>query len=53
MTQPMWALLLIALSGLLLGGAITTWRASKLLAVALGACAALALAAGVLRSGYF
>lgn len=51
--QDLWGVLLVALGGLLAGGAIATWKDSKILAAALAACAALAVASGALRLGYF
>jgi hypothetical protein len=44
--------LLIGLSGLLVGGTLATWKTNRALAAGLAACAVLALAAGVLRLGY-
>lgn len=40
-------LLLLALAGLLVGGMVSTWRSSRLLAVLLAIGAALATAGGV------
>src|SRR5690606_28845182 len=51
--QDLWAVLLIALGGLLLGGAISTWKNLRLLAAVLAVCAVLAAASGSLRLGYF
>ncbi|CAM4372290.1 hypothetical protein GCM10009799_07750 [Nocardiopsis rhodophaea] len=51
--QDVWAVLLIALGGLLLGGAIATWKTNKALTALLGLCTVLAVASGVLRLGYF
>ncbi|WP_017557876.1 hypothetical protein [Nocardiopsis baichengensis] len=51
--QDLWGVLLIGLGGVLAGGAISTWKNQRVLAVALGACALLAVASGVLRLGYF
>ncbi|CAM3600705.1 hypothetical protein NOGI109294_04850 [Nocardiopsis gilva] len=51
--QDMWAVLLIALGGLLFGGTIASWKMNKVLAAALGLCTVLAVASGVLRLGYF
>ncbi|MFD6952763.1 MULTISPECIES: hypothetical protein [unclassified Nocardiopsis] len=53
MDTDLWGILLVVLGGFLGGGAYTVWRANRALAVALGACAALAAASGVLRLGYF
>lgn len=49
----LWGVLLLALGGFLAGGTVATWRQSRVLAAALGVCAALAAVAGVLRLGYF
>ncbi|TQN31953.1 hypothetical protein FHX37_1877 [Haloactinospora alba] len=46
-----WPVLLFALGGLLLGGAWSVRTATTAGALSLGACAAVALAAGVLRLG--
>ncbi|MBB6172389.1 Na+-translocating ferredoxin:NAD+ oxidoreductase RnfE subunit [Nocardiopsis mwathae] len=51
--QDVWAVLLIALGGLLAGGAIATWKLNKGLAAVLGLCTVLAVASGVLRLDYF
>ena len=48
-----WGVLLIALGGLLAGGTYSMWKTNRLLAIALGACALLAVAGGLLRLGYF
>jgi hypothetical protein len=47
------AILLIALGGLLAGGAVSRWKAGRLLSAALWVCGLVAVAAGVLRLGYF
>ncbi|QBI53930.1 hypothetical protein [Streptomonospora litoralis] len=52
MTQ-VWGVLLVALGGLLAGGTAALWKTNRALSVALGLCAVLAVAAGVLRLGYF
>ncbi len=39
----------MAVGGFLVGGAISLWKTSRPLAGSLGACAALAVAAGALR----
>ncbi|GAB3500386.1 hypothetical protein [Nocardiopsis coralliicola] len=51
--ESIWGIALVALGGVLAGGAYSTWGRSRVLAAALGACAALAVAGGVLRLGYF
>jgi hypothetical protein len=38
---------LLALAGFLIGGVLSTWRTSRVTAVALGLCAALATTGGV------
>lgn len=48
-----WAVLLIVLGGLLLGGAISFIKTTKVVAGVLAVCAVLAVASGVLRFGYF
>ncbi|NYH50946.1 MULTISPECIES: hypothetical protein [Nocardiopsis] len=53
MDTDLWGILLVVLGGFLAGGAYTVWRANRTIAVALGACAVLAVASGVLRLGYF
>lgn len=50
--EPLWGLLLVVLGGFLIGGTVALWRTSRFAAVALGVCAAIAVAAGVLRLGY-
>ncbi|MFV2197861.1 hypothetical protein [Nocardiopsis sp. LOL_012] len=52
MDADLWGLFLIVLAGFLAGGAYSLWKASRVLAVALAACAVLAVASGVLRLGY-
>ena len=52
MGADLWGLFLIVLGGFLVGGAYTLWKANRVLAAALGACAVLAVASGVLRLGY-
>lgn len=47
----LWAVALMGLGGLLVGGTYALWRASTVLAVLLAVCAALAVASGVLRLG--
>lgn len=47
------AILLLALGGLLLGGAISFVKTNKPIAVVLAGCAVLAAASGVLRLDYF
>ncbi|WP_198659086.1 hypothetical protein [Nocardiopsis sp. FIRDI 009] len=53
MDTDLWALFLVVLGGFLIGGAYSLWKVNRIVAVALGACAALAVASGVLRLGYF
>jgi hypothetical protein len=53
MDTDLWGLFLIVLGGFLAGGVFALWRINRVLAVALGACAVLAVASGVLRLGYF
>ncbi|WP_181874330.1 hypothetical protein [Marinitenerispora sediminis] len=48
----LWPVLLIALGGLLAGGAFSLWKVNKVISVLLGGCAALAVASGALRLGY-
>lgn len=43
------AALLVVLAGFLVGGVISFWPRSRVLACGIGACAVLSLAAGVLR----
>ncbi|GLU45937.1 hypothetical protein [Nocardiopsis ansamitocini] len=50
--SALWPVLLIVLGGLLAGGALSTWKTAKPLSVALAACAALAVAGGLLRLDY-
>jgi hypothetical protein len=45
--------LLIGLSGLLVGGTLSLWKINRVIAAGLAVCALLALIAGVLRLGYF
>ncbi|MCY9782958.1 hypothetical protein KIK06_03515 [Nocardiopsis sp. EMB25] len=49
MGDDVWALLLIVLGGFLIGGAYSLWKVNRVVAVALGACAVLAVASGALR----
>ncbi|WP_046471637.1 hypothetical protein [Allosalinactinospora lopnorensis] len=49
----LWGLLLVALGGMLAGGAIAMWKFSRAAAALLAVCAALAVASGVLRLDYF
>lgn len=49
MSSSTLAVLLIAVGGFLVGGVVSLWRQSRLLAGLLGVCAAIAVAAGVLR----
>ncbi|TDQ48506.1 hypothetical protein [Actinorugispora endophytica] len=51
--QDLWGVLLIALGGLLAGGTVALWKTGKPVALGLAACAALAVAGGVLRLDYF
>ncbi|MBF6183550.1 hypothetical protein [Nocardia otitidiscaviarum] len=44
----MASILLLALAGFLLGGVYSTWKTARPLAIALGACAALAVAGAIL-----
>ncbi|GAA3976326.1 hypothetical protein FOF52_02600 [Thermobifida alba] len=53
MSTTVLGVLLIGLGGLLFGGTLSLWKTNKAIAVGLAACAVLALAAGVLRLGYF
>lgn len=53
MTPGVWGVLLLALGGFLVGGALVMWRTNRAVAVALAVCAALAVAAGALRLDYF
>ncbi|MEY9212937.1 hypothetical protein NI17_003230 [Thermobifida halotolerans] len=53
MSTTILGVLLIGLAGLLLGGTLSIWKTNKAIAVGLAACAAVALAAGALRLGYF
>ncbi len=53
MDTDLWGLLLIVFGGFLAGGVFALWRNNRALAVALGACVALAVASGVMRLGYF
>jgi hypothetical protein len=52
MDADLWGLFLVVLAGFLVGGAYTLWKTNRVPAVALGGCAALAAASGVLRLGY-
>lgn len=53
MDTDLWGLALIVLGGFLAGGVYALWKINRVLAVALGACVALAVASGVIRLGYF
>lgn len=53
MDGDVWGLALVVLGGFLAGGVYATWKVNRALALALGACTALAVASGVLRLGYF
>ncbi|MEV2274858.1 hypothetical protein AB0I72_04680 [Nocardiopsis sp. NPDC049922] len=53
MDTTLWGVLLLVLGGFLIGGAYSLWKVNRIVAVGLGVCAALAVAAGVLRLGYF
>lgn len=49
MTSHQWIIVgLLALAGFLIGGAYTTWKTAKMMAVVLGAAALLALGGAVL-----
>ncbi|RKS09801.1 hypothetical protein DFP74_5546 [Nocardiopsis sp. Huas11] len=52
MVGDLWGLFFIVLAGFLAGGTYTLWKSNRIVAVALGGCTALAVAAGVLRLGY-
>ncbi|WP_345493682.1 hypothetical protein [Nocardia callitridis] len=43
MSDELIGVLLVALGGFLIGGAYTTWKGTRPLAIALGVCAVLAL----------
>ncbi len=45
----LWAVALIGLGGLLVGGTYAMWRVNKGISLLLAGCAALAVASGVLR----
>ncbi|GAA4905761.1 hypothetical protein [Streptomonospora salina] len=48
-----WGVALVALGGLLVGGAVSAWKSSRALAAALAVCALPAAGAGALHLGYF
>ncbi|WP_459548341.1 hypothetical protein [Nocardia sp. X0981] len=48
MSTDVAVVLLFTLAGFLLGGAYTTWKNTRPLSIALGVCAALAVAGAVL-----
>ncbi|MEU1985017.1 hypothetical protein [Nocardia sp. NPDC019395] len=48
MSTDLAAVLLFTLAGFLIGGAYTTWKNSRPLAISLGVCAVLAAAGAVL-----
>lgn len=50
MSANVVVLLLLALAGFLLGGAITLWKSTRWLSISLGVCAALAVAAAFVWS---
>lgn len=52
MGGDLWGLFLIVVGGLLAGGTISMWKRSRLVALALAACAALAVVSGALRLDY-
>lgn len=47
MSKDVIVILLVAVAGILIGGVYSTWKTAKVLAVVLGACAALALGGAV------
>ncbi|MFD0773818.1 hypothetical protein ACFQZ2_07760 [Streptomonospora algeriensis] len=51
--SEVWGVALVALGGLLAGGAFSMWKVNRALSAALAVCALLAAAAGALRLGYF
>lgn len=53
MDTDLWGLFLLVLAGFLAGGVYAMWDKSRMLAIALGGCVALAAVSGVLRLGYF
>lgn len=52
MDTDLWGLFLLVLGGFLAGGVYALWRINRVLAVAVGACVALAVVSGILRLGY-